>query len=44
MIPDVVITKYTDKKENNILLIYHKEIQRGSGAKSYISNGLPIYN
>jgi hypothetical protein len=28
---------YTDKKENNIFLIY-KEIQMGSGAKSYMSS------
>ncbi len=26
---------YTDKKENNIFLIY-REIQKGSGAKSYL--------
>jgi hypothetical protein len=29
--------KYTDKKEKKIFLIY-KEIQMGSGTKSYISN------
>jgi hypothetical protein len=34
--------KYTDKKENKIFLIY-KEIQRGSGAKSYMRKGFLIY-
>ncbi len=33
---------YTDKKENQIFLIY-KEIQNGAVAKSYMSNGLLIY-
>ncbi len=33
---------YTDKKENQIFLIY-KEIQSGAVAKSYIRKGLPIY-
>jgi hypothetical protein len=33
---------YTDKKENQIFLIY-KEIQRGAVAKSYMTNGLLIY-
>jgi hypothetical protein len=32
----------TDKKENKIFLIY-KEIQMGSGAKSYIRKGFLIY-
>ncbi len=32
----------TDKKENQSFLIY-KEIQMGSGAKSYMTNGLLIY-
>ncbi len=32
----------TDKKENEIFLIY-MEIQKGSGAKSYMTNGLLIY-
>ncbi len=32
----------TDKKENQIFLIY-KEIQSGADAKSYMTNGLPIY-
>jgi hypothetical protein len=33
---------YTDKKENEIFLIM--EIQLGSGAKSYMTNRLLIYN
>ncbi len=33
---------YTDKKENQIFLIY-KEIQSGAVAKSYMNNGLLIY-
>ncbi len=33
---------YTDKKENKIFLIY-KEIQMGSGAKSYVRKGYLIY-
>jgi hypothetical protein len=32
----------TDEKENEIFLIY-KEIQMGSGAKSYMRKGLLIY-
>ncbi len=36
-------TIYTDKKENQILLIY-KEIQKGSVAKSNTTNGLLIYD
>jgi hypothetical protein len=32
---------YTDKKENEIFLIY-KEIQMGSVAKSYLRNGFQI--
>jgi hypothetical protein len=32
---------YTDKKENQIFLKF-KEIQRGSGAKSYIRKGFLI--
>ncbi len=35
----VRIGKSTDKKENQIFLIY-KEIQNGAGAKSYKTNGL----
>jgi hypothetical protein len=34
--------QYTDKKENKIVLIY-KEIQMGSGAKSYMRKGFLIY-
>jgi hypothetical protein len=37
----IVIQKYADKKENQILLIY-REIQHGAVAKSYITNGLLI--
>jgi hypothetical protein len=33
---------YTDKKENKIFLIC-KEIQMGSGAKSYMMKGFLIY-
>jgi hypothetical protein len=33
---------YTDKKENQILLIY-KEIQGGAVAKSYMRKGFLIY-
>jgi hypothetical protein len=33
----------TDKKENKIFLIY-KEIQKGAVAKSYMTNGLLIYD
>jgi hypothetical protein len=38
-------TEYTDnKKENKIFIIYlYKEIQMGSGAKSYIRKGFLIY-
>jgi hypothetical protein len=35
-------TACTDKKENKIFLIY-KEIQKGSVAKSYMTNSLLIY-
>jgi hypothetical protein len=39
----VIETKHhPDKKENKILLIY-KEIQNGAVAKSYMTNGLLIY-
>jgi hypothetical protein len=34
-------TSYTDKKENKIFLI-SKEIQMGSGAKSYLRKGFLI--
>jgi hypothetical protein len=36
------IALHTDKKENQIFLIY-KENQNGSVAKSYMTNGLLIY-
>jgi hypothetical protein len=36
------LTRHTDKKENQICLIY-KEIQNGAVAKSYLTNGLVIY-
>jgi hypothetical protein len=35
-------THYTDKKENEIFLIY-EEIQNGAVAKSYMTNCLLIY-
>jgi hypothetical protein len=34
---------YTDKKENKIFLIF-QEIQKGAVAKSYLTNGLLIYD
>jgi hypothetical protein len=34
--------QYTDRKENKIFLIY-REIQMGSGAKSYMRKGFLIY-
>jgi hypothetical protein len=37
-----VWTRYTDKKENQIFLIY-KEIQSGAVAKSYMRKGFLIY-
>jgi hypothetical protein len=37
-----LIPSHTDKKENKIFLIY-KEIQKGSGAKSYMRKGFLIY-
>jgi hypothetical protein len=40
--PTVTGKFHTDKKENKTFLIY-KEIQMGSGAKSYMTNGLLIY-
>jgi hypothetical protein len=33
---------YTDKKENQIFLIY-KDIQNGTVAKSYMTNSLIVY-
>ncbi len=38
-----IINAYTVKKEKKIFLM-HKEFQKGSGAKSYMSNGLLIYD
>ncbi len=35
-------SEFTDKKENKTFRIY-KEIQKWSGAKSYMTNGLLIY-
>jgi hypothetical protein len=37
-----LVSLYTDKKENQMFLIY-KEIQNGAVANSYITNGLLIY-
>ncbi len=37
-----ILTRYTDKKEIKMFLIY-KEIQKGAVAKSYMTNGLLIY-
>jgi hypothetical protein len=39
----IVMFTHTVQKEKKIFLIY-KEIQKGSGAKSYMTNGLLIYN
>jgi hypothetical protein len=36
------VSSYTDKKENQIFLIY-KEIQSGAVAKSYMRRGFLIY-
>jgi hypothetical protein len=38
----ICTVNYTDKKENQILLIY-KEIQNGAVAKSYMRKGFLIY-
>ncbi len=35
-------TRYTDKKENKIFLIY-KEIQSGAVTKSYMRKGFPVF-
>jgi hypothetical protein len=35
---------YTDKKENKIFLIYKEIPQKGAVAKSYMTNGLLIYD
>jgi hypothetical protein len=40
--PTHPVRVYTDKKENKVFLIY-KEIQMGSGAKSYLRKGFLIY-
>ncbi len=37
-----IVPIYTDKKENQIFLIF-KEIQRGALAKSYMRKGILIY-
>jgi hypothetical protein len=37
-----MLDRHTDKKENQIFLIY-KEIQNGAVAKSKMTNGLLIY-
>ncbi len=41
--PPPRVNSYTDEKENKIFLIY-KEIQMGSGAKSYMRKGCPLAN
>jgi hypothetical protein len=38
----IIFVYYTDKKENQIFLIY-KEFQNGAVAKSYMTNGLLTY-
>ncbi len=40
--PSPLLFAYTDKKENNIFLIY-KEIQMGAVAKSHMRKGFLIY-
>ncbi len=42
-VPRVANTPYTDRKEYKIFLKY-KEIQNGSVAKSYMTNGLIVYD
>jgi hypothetical protein len=42
IINGIITLQYTDKKENQILLIY-REIQNGAVAKSYRTNDLLIY-
>ncbi len=39
----IQLVYYTDKKENNIFLIY-KEIQSGAVAKSYVRKGFLLYD
>jgi hypothetical protein len=41
-VQQTVPCRHTDKKENQIFLIY-KEIQNGAVAKSYMTKGLLIY-
>jgi hypothetical protein len=41
-VEDINASLYTEKKENKIYLIY-REIQMGSGAKSYMRKGVLIY-
>jgi hypothetical protein len=40
---DKLAGKYTDKKENKIVIIY-KDILKGAVAKSHMTNGLLIYD
>jgi hypothetical protein len=40
---DKLAGKYNDKKENKTFIIY-KEILKGAVAKSYMTNGLLIYD
>jgi hypothetical protein len=42
-IMDAFLYVYTDKKENQIFLIYKGEIQSGAVAKSYMRKGFLIY-
>ncbi len=37
-------TEYADKKERNIPHVQYKEIQKWAVAKSYVTNGLLIYD
>jgi hypothetical protein len=40
--PEILFGNYTDKKENQIFLMF-KEIHNEAVAKSYMTNGLLIY-
>ena len=42
LVKTAFVSSYTDKKSNQIFLIY-KEIQSEAVAKSYMTNGLLIY-
>jgi hypothetical protein len=42
IIKEILSLTYTDKKENQIFLMY-MEIQSGAVAKSYMTNDLPTY-